>query len=206
MSTLSENLRTAREKMGLTKRKMAELVNVSESSYGKYEKGKENNGNEPPIDTLVQIARVLHTSIDALVGHAADPLPKLERWIKYLEAYGHTVTRDGDSLHVQFGKKSNDIAQFKDGRELVALLDTIEQNTRKELGGLLHVNIISGLHSKFVHDNSETMSIEATMESAKYLSSLILQSMNIPLQSTNIPHGIKVTPDFSYKPPEKNGE
>ena len=63
-NSFRERLRAARKDLGLTQKQLAELTGLSRRSIVHYE----NHGNHPPLDVLIQLARVLSTSIDYLVG------------------------------------------------------------------------------------------------------------------------------------------
>lgn len=63
-----KNLITTRKQEGLTQKKIAEIINVSQQSYSDYENEKTN----PDLTTLVKIADVLKVSIDYLIGREDD--------------------------------------------------------------------------------------------------------------------------------------
>ena len=72
---LGDNIRNYREQRGFTQEKLAELSNISEKHLSKIERGKINI----KIDTLVNIADALGTSVDKLLLDASsyvvpDPL------------------------------------------------------------------------------------------------------------------------------------
>ena len=58
-------LKELREKAGISQKKLAESIGVSQQSINKYE----NHNIEPDIETLIRIADYFSTSIDYLVGH-----------------------------------------------------------------------------------------------------------------------------------------
>lgn len=58
------NLRSAREKKGLSQKEVAEAVGVAKSTYSLYESGN----REPNVQTIKKIASVLNTSADELLG------------------------------------------------------------------------------------------------------------------------------------------
>ena len=60
--------RKARLSLGLTQEDAAERVGVATEVYGKYERGD----LRPSTPTLVKLSKVLGTSVDILVGLAAD--------------------------------------------------------------------------------------------------------------------------------------
>lgn len=60
----SINLKTAREKKGYTKAKMATLLNIPYTSYNNFE-----NGREPKVEMILRIARILNISLFDLIGN-----------------------------------------------------------------------------------------------------------------------------------------
>lgn len=68
MSDLSGRIRLRREQLGYTQEELARLMGGSQKQIWRYESG---NG-EPSLTTLKQIAHVLHTSTDWLLGLSDD--------------------------------------------------------------------------------------------------------------------------------------
>jgi transcriptional regulator with XRE-family HTH domain len=64
MSNLAKNLRQLREVKGLTQEKLARLADVANNTIIKIEAGKNQN---PTLDTLKNIAKVLEVSVDELI-------------------------------------------------------------------------------------------------------------------------------------------
>ena len=64
---LGDNIRNYREQRGFTKEKLAELSNISDKHLSKIERGKINI----KIDTLVNVANALGTSVDKLLLDAS---------------------------------------------------------------------------------------------------------------------------------------
>jgi len=64
MSNLAKNLRQLREAKGLTQEKLARLADVANNTIIKIEAGKNQN---PTLDTLKNIAKVLEVSVDELI-------------------------------------------------------------------------------------------------------------------------------------------
>lgn len=60
-----KNLRALRQRANLSQRALGEAVGVSQQTINKYE----NHGTQPDLDTLIALAEVFHTTVDALVGH-----------------------------------------------------------------------------------------------------------------------------------------
>lgn len=64
---LGDNIRNYREQRGFTQEKLAELSNISDKHLSKIKRGKINI----KIDTLVNIANALGTSVDKLLLDAS---------------------------------------------------------------------------------------------------------------------------------------
>ena len=65
---IPENLKKARERLGITKVEAARRMNIPQSSYVRYE----NGGRKPTLATINQMAQVLETSVDYLIGESAE--------------------------------------------------------------------------------------------------------------------------------------
>lgn len=65
MSNISKTLRKLREQKGLTQEKLARLADVSNNTVIKIEAGKNEN---PTLDTLKKLAKVLDVSVDDLIA------------------------------------------------------------------------------------------------------------------------------------------
>lgn len=66
-----ENLKKAREKVGLTQAQAAEAIGVSDGTYKNYEQGK----REPNGDKMVTIANLFNVTTDYLLGREPSPNP-----------------------------------------------------------------------------------------------------------------------------------
>lgn len=64
MRTIFQRIRDLREDNDLTQRKIATLLNVSQSTYSRYENGE----LDIPIQTLIKLANYYDTSIDYLTN------------------------------------------------------------------------------------------------------------------------------------------
>lgn len=64
MSTISKNLRKLREAKKLSQEKLARLADVANNTIVKIEAGKNQN---PTLDTLKKVAKVLGVSVDDLI-------------------------------------------------------------------------------------------------------------------------------------------
>lgn len=65
----NENLKIARERIGLSQKEVAESIGVAKSTYSLYESGN----REPNVPTIKKIADTLSVSADELLGLAALP-------------------------------------------------------------------------------------------------------------------------------------
>ena len=65
---IPEKLKEARERLGITRVEAARRMNIPQSSYVRYEKGD----RKPTHATIVQMAQVLGTSVDYLIGESND--------------------------------------------------------------------------------------------------------------------------------------
>ena len=64
MNSFKYNLILARKKMEFTQKQMAESLKIAESCYAHWEQGR----NEPGIDMLIELCRILEVSADHLLG------------------------------------------------------------------------------------------------------------------------------------------
>ncbi len=65
---IPERLKETRERLGITRVEAARRMNIPQSSYVRYEKGD----RKPTHATIVQMAQVLGTSVDYLIGESDD--------------------------------------------------------------------------------------------------------------------------------------
>jgi transcriptional regulator with XRE-family HTH domain len=65
MSNISKNLRKMREAKGLSQEKLARMADVANNTIIKIEAGKNQN---PTLDTLKKISKVLGVSLDDLTN------------------------------------------------------------------------------------------------------------------------------------------
>ncbi len=68
MSTIGNNIYSLRKKSGMTQEELANRVNISYQAVSKWE----NGSTFPDISTLPLLAAVFGTSIDSLMGYAAE--------------------------------------------------------------------------------------------------------------------------------------
>ena len=102
---LGDNIRNYREQRGFTQEKLAELSNISEKHLSKIERGKINI----KIDTLVNIADALGTSVDKLLLDASS-FTKKARKITAVQYNGKQIHSGIESLNynVLDGYSNND--------------------------------------------------------------------------------------------------
>lgn len=68
MSDFAKNLRQFRKEKGYTQIELAKMINYGYTAIANYE----NTRNEPSLDTLIELARILDVTTDELIG--AHPL------------------------------------------------------------------------------------------------------------------------------------
>lgn len=69
-------IRSLREDSDYTQAEIADVLNIRQTTYSKYELGK----ILIPIDMLIRLADFYHVSLDYLVGRSDDPQsPELQR-------------------------------------------------------------------------------------------------------------------------------
>ena len=73
------NLKKLREEKNLTQNEMAQILNVNQSNYSKYEK----NIIEPNLDTLKKIADFYGVSLDYLCEHETKNLLDTSNYNEY---------------------------------------------------------------------------------------------------------------------------
>ena len=66
-------LKECREKIGISKQETARRIGISQPAYLRYESGDRN----PSLQMTKEIAKVLNTSVDYLVGKSDDTTPNL---------------------------------------------------------------------------------------------------------------------------------
>ena len=66
-------LKECREKLGISKQEAARRIGISQPAYLRYESGD----RKPSLQTTKEIAKVLNTSVDYLIGESDDSIPIL---------------------------------------------------------------------------------------------------------------------------------
>lgn len=69
-----KNLKSLRQKKGLSQQQLADIIGVSQQSIYKYEK----QNVEPELSMLISMADYFETSVDYLIGHS-DVSHKIEK-------------------------------------------------------------------------------------------------------------------------------
>ncbi len=64
-------LRDLREDHDMTQTMLAELLHIRQNTYSQYENGQ----RQLPVEILIQLASIYHTSTDYLLGLTDNPLP-----------------------------------------------------------------------------------------------------------------------------------
>ena len=85
---IPEKLKAARESLGITRVEAARRMNIPQSSYVRYEKGD----RKPTHATIVQMAQVLGTSVDYLIGESDDDRADTALVHKELEPILYEIT------------------------------------------------------------------------------------------------------------------
>jgi transcriptional regulator with XRE-family HTH domain len=65
MTTFAQNLRFLRKEKNYKQKQMADLLNITQQTYSKYENGQ----SEPSYETLILISNFFRVSTDYLVGN-----------------------------------------------------------------------------------------------------------------------------------------
>lgn len=65
----NENLRFARERIGMSQKDVAESIGVAKSTYSLYESGS----REPNVQTIKKLSDILRVSADELLGIEEQP-------------------------------------------------------------------------------------------------------------------------------------
>lgn len=71
MSIFSDNIRSLRNRTGLSQQKLADDLIITRVRFAKYEEGK----SEPPFDILKRISKYFHVSIDILINVDLHKIP-----------------------------------------------------------------------------------------------------------------------------------
>lgn len=91
--TFKDNLKKVRELSGLTRVEIAKRLNMTPAAYGAYELGK----REPKFDKLCEIADLLHTSIDDLLGYKPGQLSAIQQIKHDFANAGYELKEEGST-------------------------------------------------------------------------------------------------------------
>ncbi len=80
MNTVGERLKTLREGMKFSQKKMAELLNVTQPSINRYEHGQ----SVPSIELLIKYADYFDVSMDYITCRCDEPQGKLPCGLTYI--------------------------------------------------------------------------------------------------------------------------
>ena len=69
MTSVGENIKKTRNKIGITQEELAEKINVTRQAVSNWENGK----TQPDIDTLTQLAGFFDVSIERIIYGKAKP-------------------------------------------------------------------------------------------------------------------------------------
>ena len=64
-----KRIRELRQDRDLSQKQVAEILNMSQTGYSKYETGE----NDVPTAILIKLSRYYNTSIDYILGESEDP-------------------------------------------------------------------------------------------------------------------------------------
>lgn len=137
--SLGSMIRSAREKKGMTRTKLAEFTGISQNTLAKYEKAHELGGKTPGLSKMVKLAYVLEIDPRQIFQQIFDREREADDVLSENFSFIYHFATDTEFLNWQ--------NEFKDVEGLVDLLknqsqnlDLLEQrlskleNTRKENG------------------------------------------------------------------------
>lgn len=120
MATIGGNIKSIREKAGMTQEQLAESIGINRVTLAKYEA----NRSTPGAKILSRIALALHISQDVLTG-IDDDMTERDREIWELR---EQVRRDPER-HYLFSLARN--ADIEDVRQAVAIIDALKSARRE---------------------------------------------------------------------------
>lgn len=104
MNYFTDKLKALRKEKKLTQKEFAEMLGIKQNSYSDWETGK----NEPNLENIIKIAKILNTSTDYLLGLTDISERELKtRSIEELKELGEekvkeTIKIEGDETVDQF--------------------------------------------------------------------------------------------------------
>lgn len=100
-STLAERLIKLRKTAGLSQETLAENLNMESKAYGKYEQGK----TFPPIDRVIDLVRLYHTTADyLLLGKQQSPSEKISDCLVKLPEHKQNIISEIVELLILYGE------------------------------------------------------------------------------------------------------
>lgn len=128
MSFFTDKLKLLRKEKKLTQKEIAEQIGIKQNSYSDWETGK----NEPNLENVVKLAKILDTTTDDLLGRTYysmidwTPFEKLEP-INFKEATKEELDTLKHSIAVEYSQKKN-LFDLKD--ELVKRWNLGEEDSK----------------------------------------------------------------------------
>ena len=112
-----KNLRAARKLKNLTQKDVAEQLNVTYQTYGRYETGK----IKPDPDTIIQLSKLFNVSSDYLLGLIEIPLSYDQtEFLKRIQQEDDP-SKIAEEFEVQLGGRT------VSGEELMELMKTMQK-------------------------------------------------------------------------------
>lgn len=127
---LNKRLEELRKKMKMTKKEVAGLLNIDQSTYGKYELGK----REPDSEMLKKLADIFNTSVDYILGRTEkyNPADEISSAVKEDPelAYFWNTLREREDLKLLF-KQTRNLAP-KEIQQIIRIIKAIEDDEANE--------------------------------------------------------------------------
>lgn len=96
-SLLAQRIRTRRRMLELSQRELAKRTGYTQAQISKYERGE----NEPSIEMVFMMAKILETTADYLLGITDEVYPRNEQDKPYLDGSDILQMTLGDILQAQ---------------------------------------------------------------------------------------------------------
>ena len=136
--TFGKNLEQRRKERGITRKDLAELIGIKETSYGAYCTGR----NFPSIDKLIKLAITLDCSITELVGDNPNmeysPQSRIAHALKITMAAGFDFT-DIDKKPFTINLNSGDIFKSEKGLKTNITLEKLEFESIDDFGRIIEI-------------------------------------------------------------------
>ena len=137
MSIFSDNLTAKRKKANLTRKEMAEKIGVAMPTYANYENGE----REPKLNTLIEIASILNTSIDDLLGFVRISCNDFDYYkniieknttCKVIEENEHIYIKSFVPLKGSEKEKKGTLAKFENRQEFILKIGSYINHCTKQ--------------------------------------------------------------------------